>query len=79
MISDELSGYYCYAQIDNVSADGMCFESDHLLKPGSVIDIQYENPPFKSAPKGYRATVTYCNMLTEEESAFPYRCGVKYR
>ena len=78
MISDELSGYYYYAQIDNVSTEGMGFESDQPLEPGSAIDIWYENPRFKSAPKSYRGTVKWCQPLPET-SVLSYGCGVKFR
>ena len=78
MLSDETSEYYYYAQLGNVSGDGMYFESENALKPGSEIDIQYDNPPFKASPKNYRAIVQWCKPLSEDDSLHAYGVGVKY-
>ena len=78
MLSDETSEYYCYAQLGNVSGDGMYFESENAFRPGSKIDIQYDNPPFKSSPKNYRAVVQWCRPLSEDESISSFGIGVKY-
>jgi hypothetical protein len=51
MVSDDHAEYYVYAQIGNVSGNGMYFESDHALTPGKTIKIRYDNPPYKSLPK----------------------------
>ena len=78
MLSDVSLDYYCYAQLGNVSGDGMYFESENALKPGSEIDIQFDNPPFKASPKNYRAIVRWCKPLSEDESIHSYGVGVKY-
>ena len=78
MLADKFLGYYTYAQVGNVSGEGMYFESEHALEPGKEIVIQYNNPPFKSAPKTYSATVQWCKYLSEKESSASYGVGIKY-
>ena len=79
MISDDSSGYYSYGQVVNVSGNGMYFEADHAIEPGKSIDIQYDNPPFKTAPNNYSATVQWCKTLSIDESSLPFGVGVKFR
>lgn len=78
MLSDDVSGYYSYAQVTNVSGDGMCFESGYALERGKKIGIRFDNPPFKSSPKNYSATVQWCKPLSDDESKLPFGVGVKF-
>jgi hypothetical protein len=78
MVSDENAEYYVYAQIGNVSGNGMYFESEHALTPGRRIKIRYDNPPYKSLPKDYFATVQWCRPLSEKESMLSFGVGAKY-
>jgi hypothetical protein len=79
MFIDEYSHYYCYAQVKNVSGDGMYFESESSLEPGNKIGIHFDNPPFRSAPKKYRATVRWCEILPDDdEFERTFGVGVKY-
>jgi len=75
MLADDHSGYYCYAQLNNISGDGMYIETEYDFKPGTEIDIRFNNPPFRSAPKIYK----WCRQLIDNESAGSYGVGVKYR
>ena len=79
MLTDESSGYYYYALVNNLSGEGMYFLSEHAFKPGKEIAIRLDNPPFKAAPKNYHATVRWCRLLSEDESTDTYGVGVKYR
>jgi hypothetical protein len=78
MVSDEKADYYIYAQIGNMHGDGIYFESEHPLKPGRTIRIRYDNPPFKSLPKDYRATVQWCRPLSDSESSLSFGVGAKF-
>lgn len=78
MVSDERAEYYAYAQIGNVSGSGMYFESEHALTPGRNIKIRYDNPPYKSMPKDYSATVQWCRRLSAKESMLSFGIGAKY-
>jgi hypothetical protein len=77
MVSDETADYYVYAQIGNISENGMYFESEHSFRPGNIIQFRYENPPYKSFPKDHPATVKWCRRLSEEEYSLSYGVGVK--
>jgi len=78
MLCDESSEYYSYAHVVNVSGDGMYFESDHGFKQGKRIDIRFNNPPFKTAPNYYHATVQWCKPLSQVRSIIPFGVGVKF-
>ena len=77
MITDESSGYY-YGLVNNVSGEGMYFLSEHAFKTGERIGIRFENPPFKTVPKRYRAVVRWCKPLSEEDPNDSFGIGVKY-
>ena len=79
MISEEAFDYYSYAQVENVSGDGMYIESDHAFTRGTEIGIQFDNPPYKSSPKNYSATVQWCKPLSIDKSKLPFGVGVKFR
>jgi len=69
---------YTYAQVRNVSGDGMYFETDHGFKRGRILDIRLDNPPFRTAPKYYSATVKWCKPLSLKDSVLPFGVGVKF-
>ena len=78
MLCDDSSEFYTYAQVGNISGDGMYFESDHGFRLGRVIDIRFDNPPFRTAPKYYTATVKWCKSLSLDESILPFGIGVRF-
>ena len=78
MVSDVTADYYIYTQLGNVSENGMYFESEHSFKPGNIIKIRYNNPPFKPLPIDFHVTVQWCRKLSEKESVFSYGVGVRY-
>lgn len=78
MLCDDSCDSYTYAQARNLSGDGMYFETDHRFRRGRIIDIRLDNPPFKTAPKSYTATVKWCKPLSIDESILPYGVGVKF-
>ena len=77
MVSDEAADYYVYAQIGNVSENGLYFESEHSFRPGNKISFRYDNPPYKSFPEDHPATVQWCKRLSAEESLLSYGVGIK--
>ena len=79
LFEDESSRYYCYAQENNLSGEGMYFESEIALEPGKEIAIRLDNPPFKAAPKNYRAVVQWCRLVSETEYIDSYGVCVKYK
>ena len=56
----------------------MYFETECAFKPGTLIDIRFEKPPFNGASKAYRATVHWCMLLFMDEFISKYGLGVKY-
>jgi len=78
MLAGEASDFYCYGQLINLSGGGMYFETECNLQPGKEISIQFKNPPFKSAPKNYMATVQWCKRLSDFGSIGTFGVGVKY-
>ena len=78
MLADEHSGYYCYAQLNNISGDGMYLETEYRFASGAEIDIRFDKPPFRSALKKYHAIVKWCRPLDVDESESSYGVGVKY-
>ncbi|UCG07426.1 MAG: PilZ domain-containing protein [Desulfobacterales bacterium] len=78
MLTDESSDFYCYGQLINLSGGGMYFETECNMKPGKEINIRFENPPFRSAPKNYLATVQWCRRLSDFDSIGTYGVGVMY-
>jgi len=79
MLTNEQTGHYYYAQLCNISGDGMYLETEYSFKPGTVFDIRFDNPPFRSAPKVYHVIVKWCRRLVDDESESAYGIGVKYR
>jgi len=78
MLADEHAGYYCYAQLNNISGDGMYLETEYSFKPGTEIVIRFDKAPFRSAPKIYHVNVKWCRQLDKNESESAYGVGVKY-
>ena len=79
LLTDEQAGHYSYAQLNNISSDGMYIESESRFKSGTEINIHFDNPPFRSAAKQYHAVVKWCKPLVGDEFAGSYGIGVKYR
>jgi hypothetical protein len=77
MVSDEAADYWVYAQISNVSENGLYFESEQSFRPGNKIQFRYENLPYKSFPEDHPATVQWCRRLSKEESSLSFGVGVK--
>ena len=78
MLSDEHSEYFSYAQTLNFSGGGLYFKSDVAYKPGTKIQIQFDNPPFQSGPKTLSSVVIWFRELTDYDSDYTYGIGVKY-
>ena len=72
------SGAWSYAQTKDFSNDGMLLESEVAFRPGTRINITFDNPPFKSTLKIYKSTVRWCKELVDEESALTYGIGIKF-
>ena len=81
MLEDLFSENRIYAQMKNISRQGMYFETSSAFTPGAKVRIILDRPLFKSKSKGYRSAVTtvrWCNKLTDEEGyAYAYGLGLQ--
>jgi len=81
MLEDIFLKNRIYAQMKNISRQGMYFETSAAFEPGAKIKIILGKPLFKSKSKGYRSdvkTVRWCKKLTDEEGyAYAYGMGVQ--
>jgi hypothetical protein len=81
MLEDLFSENRIYAQMKNISRQGMYFETSAAFTPGGKVRIILDKPLFKSKSKGYRSAVTtvrWCNKLTDEEGyAYAYGLGLQ--
>ena len=74
-----------FAQVMNLGAGGMCFNSGRLLKPGAMVCIYLEKILSESSDKDFGgglryvtlAEVKWCNEVPGEETPH-YEVGVKY-
>jgi hypothetical protein len=78
MLTDEHSKYSFFAQMINFCVGGLYFESDVALKRGTKIQIQFDNPPFRSGPQILNSAVRWCRKLTDYHSDYTYGIGVKF-
>jgi len=83
MLEDLFSENRIYAQMKNISRQGMYFETSAAFTPGGKVRIILDKPLFKSKSKGYRSAVTtvrWCNILTDEEGyAYAYGLGLQLK
>ena len=83
MLEDLSSENRTYAQMKNISRQGMCFETSAAFTPGGKVRIMLDSPLFKSKSKGFRSAVTtvrWCNKLTDEEGyAYAYGLGLQLK
>jgi hypothetical protein len=78
MLTNEQTGLHCYAQLCNISGDGMYLETEYSFSLDTEIDIRFDTPPFRSAAKKYHAIVKWCRPLADNESESAYGVGVKF-
>ena len=78
MLTDEHSKHSFFAQMINFCVGGLYFESDVALKRGTKIQIQFDNPPFRSDPQILSSAVRWCRKLTDYDSDYTYGIGVKF-
>ena len=71
-------GYFIYSQIKNMSADGLCLESDYEIKFGTIVNITIDKLPYKSERKKYRALVKWCEPVDDNEAMYSYEVGVNF-
>ena len=78
MLTDEHLEYSFFAQMINFCVGGLYFESDVALKRETKIQIQFDNPPFRSSPKALSSVVRWSRKLTDYDTDYTYGVGVKF-
>ncbi len=66
ILEDKVSGYWIYAQINNFSNDGIYFETEVALKPGTKIIIKFDKPIFPNASEKLTSIVRWCRGLADD-------------
>lgn len=77
-IEDMKAGDSELSKMVNYSEDGLHFESNRLLQPGTEIFIKIDNPPDISSPNyyGYRAIIIWGRR--QRKKLYNFRYGAKY-
>ena len=78
MLKDGCTGYCFYGTMYNYGDGGIYFESEYAPRPDTNIQIRIDNLPFVSAPHVYFVKVIWRRQLTDDDSPYSYRIGVKY-
>jgi hypothetical protein len=83
------SGHWIYAQMIDFNRNGLCFETDAAIQPGTVISIRFDksivssslDESFKSLfANGYgitNSTVKWCKQLDDDQSISNFSIGVE--
>ncbi len=73
--------YYTIATMRNYSREGMCFEKDYALQPGSEIHLKFTDcsdfPDEQDIAEVHRAEVIWCRKI-EGVDGKRYETGVRY-
>ncbi len=70
MLEIRISGHWFYADVKNFSIDGMCFESEAPVKPGTQVIIKLDRPLFASNRRNYKSIIRWCRKLENEDKIF---------
>jgi hypothetical protein len=73
------SGHWFYAAAKNFSANGMCFEAEGPVKPGTMVIIKLDRPLFTSNRQTYDSIIRWCKILdTENKAVSGYGIGAEF-
>lgn len=79
LIEDQNKGAFSYGKINNMSGEGMYFETEFAFSPGTRIKVRLDNPPFKSCPDDLSGIVKWCKEIyDEDEPNYPFGVGVEF-
>lgn len=79
ILEDKASGSWVYAQMNNFSDDGMYFETEVALKPGTRIIIKFDQPIFPNAAKMLTSVVRWCRGLADARGSISsFGLGVEF-
>jgi len=83
------SGYWVYAEMTDFSKNGLCFETEAAIQPGTEVRVKLDkslvssrfDTSFKSllndGYKTYNSTVRWCKQLDDDQAISSYGIGVE--
>lgn len=79
LIEDQNRGTFSYGKINNMSGEGLYFETEFAFRPGTRIKFRLDNPPFKSCPDDYCGIIKWCKEVDPDDTSnYPYGAGVEF-
>jgi len=76
---DKSSRCWIYAQINNFSEEGMYFETDVALKPGTKLIIKFDQPIFPKESERLTSIVQWCKELADDRGTISsFGLGVEF-
>jgi hypothetical protein len=69
---------FSYGLLKNMSEDGICFETDGSMEPGTLVNIVVDGLPYRSDKEQFRASVKWCHANGEYNTVHPYEIGLKF-
>ena len=79
ILEDSTTGNLLYAQMQNISKEGMYLETNTALKIGIKIEIKFNKPLTFTKSRIFPSTVRWCKELTDDEGNHAgYGLGVKF-
>lgn len=70
VLESPTTGHWVYADVKNLSAGGMGFETDACIEPGTNVIIILDRPLFISDQKQYDSTIRWCKVLDIDNQSF---------
>ena len=89
VIEVPVSGHWVYAEMTDVSSNGLCFETEAAIKPGTMVRVKFDKslvssrldksiqPLFSDGYKTYSSRVKWCKHLDDDQSVSNFGIGVE--
>jgi hypothetical protein len=83
------SGHWVYAEMTDFSSQGLCFETEAAIKPGTMIRVKFDKSLvssrldksiqtlFDNGYKTYSSRVKWCKHLDDDQSVSSFGIGVE--
>lgn len=89
VIEVPVSGHWVYAEMIDFSSNGLCFETEASIKPGTMVRVKFDKslvssrfdnsiqPLFSNGYKTYSSRVKWCKHLDDDQSVSNFGIGVE--
>jgi hypothetical protein len=79
VLESPVTGHWVYADVKNFSAEGMCFETDACINPGTRVVIKLDRPLFISDQREFDSEIRWCRVLDRDDKSFStHDMGAKF-